>query len=384
MAGVVASASREIQRSLAGVGADCPCSSIAQASAPCAETPPRTREEKRSPSCAPADFQVPGRRPSRLRLTFLMPCETLEERKPRTEGVSMAKAMNQLQDLIAPASQRARLARGEEVEVHLDTGDILDATITSLRSRSVGGGKITARSQAWSRWRGTADDLLTLINNAVAYIAKRSGEAPSINIRLSFGKTDEERFFDSQTFEEEIRSGESGSPRMRLRELKGIDITIGPTNTGSLKANAVFNSESPAPAASLAVEGSDRAVVADLKEELARLIDRGRPRVPALNGPGQMLVGGILGAGYFIGMSSVRWDFLSGWIGDVVFLLIFLCGYIALVYALVGGMKLLLPPLQLTAPGSPTPSQKWTPRIARLVGALGLAAVPFFLEKIFG
>lgn len=297
----------------------------------------------------------------------------------------MAKTADQIQGLLSTSGRRVRLARDEPVELHLDTGEVVDATIASLRSRSAAADRITARSKTWTRWAGTPDDLMAFVSKAYAEIAERSSETPPVSIRVGLSGNDEERYFDLATFEREMRSAESGAPGARLRDIQAIDIAIGPTHRGAFKAHATFSRGLPTPGVLLSLEGADRAVVSGLKEELAPLIDRGRPRIPALPGPVQMFVGGLAGFAYFVGLTSVNWDFMpDGWIGTILFVLLYLSGFIALIYAVTAGLRSLLPPLTLAQAGQKTPSQQWAPRIAKVGGALGLAAFPFLLERIFG
>lgn len=299
--------------------------------------------------------------------------------------MSKLRAVDEVQNLVTTGSRRISLTRGELVEVHLDTGEVLEGTLTSLRSRTdARGSAITARSKKWSRWRGTPADLLALVQRMSGEIEKRSSEDPPVSICLTFTHNDEERYFDIPSFEREIGSVEKGSPGDRLREIRQIDVTVGPTDSGALKASAIFGSGISAPGVALAVEGADRTVVSGLKEELALSIDSGCPRMPALNTPAQMLVGGLLGAAYFRAIFSVDWGFLSGWLGQIAFLLIFLAGFIGLLYALAAVLRGMLPPLQVTNGRDKTPSEQWVLRIGRVVAALVLAGFPFVLERIFG
>jgi hypothetical protein len=160
---------------------------------------------------------------------------------------------------------------------------------------------------------------------------------------------------------------------------------VGPTQHGCYKATTSFSSALPAPGVVLAMEGVDRTLVGGLKDELARLIDVGRPRMPALNGPAQMFLGGLLGIGYVYGLGSINWDFLPhGWIGDVLFALLYLAGFIGLVYAFAAGIKLFLPPLTITGAGERTQPQQWAKRVSKVVGAVAAALLPFMLEKVLG
>lgn len=296
----------------------------------------------------------------------------------------MAKTPEQLQDLFGTAEQRVRLAREDLVELHLDTGEVVDATIASLRSRSAAATRIAARTKTWTRWSGTPDDLMAFVYKAYSEIAERSSESPAVNIRVALGGNDEERYFDIATFENEMRSTEPGMPGARLREIQTIDISIGPTEDAALKAHATFSRTLPAAGVVLALEGADRAVVGGLKDELALMIGTGRPRIPALPGPAQMLIGGLAGIAYYIAFASVNWDFLPDGLSGVLLALLYLVGFIALVYALTAGMKSLLPPLTIVHAGQKTQWQQWGPRLGKVCGALVLAVFPFVLEQIVG
>ena len=120
----------------------------------------------------------------------------------------MANAIGTLGDLVRRPPAPRKLARGENVELHLDTGDVIHATVTSLRSRSASTDKVTARARTWSRWKGTPSDLIGLVRRASQEIAQRSSESPAVNIRVSFSDSsdaDEERYFDAGTAETVLR-----------------------------------------------------------------------------------------------------------------------------------------------------------------------------------
>lgn len=129
----------------------------------------------------------------------------------------MSNAADQVQSLAGRSTQPTRLMRGEDVELRLDTGEVVDGTITALRSRSTPGGKIAARSKAWSRWSGTPDHLVALAEKAIAEISGRSGDVPSVTVRIVFDNDDEERYFDIASFGNDIRSTASGTPGSRSR-----------------------------------------------------------------------------------------------------------------------------------------------------------------------
>ena len=110
-----------------------------------------------------------------------------------------------------------------------------------------------------------------------------------------------------------------------------------------------------------------------------------RPRIPALPAPAQMFVFGLAGIAYGLGLASVDWSFMpDGVPGGILFALLYLTGFIALLYAVTAAMRFLLPPLTLTHKGAKTTSQQWGVRIAKVGGGLGAAAFPFVLEQIFG
>jgi hypothetical protein len=293
---------------------------------------------------------------------------------------------DQAEHLGGETTSRTRLARDEDVEIRLDTGEVITGTVTSMRaaeSRSTS--SLTVRTRSWSRWAGTPADLVGFVGEASSQIKRRSGEEPAIQIQVGFGDADEERYFDAEAFSRDVTSTETGTPGARLDEVDHIEITVGPSTEASLKAHAVFSSSGIRPGASLSLEGADRTVVAGLSDELARRLERTRPRVPALPGPVQMLLGGLLGAGYAIAAFSVGTGFLpDGWAGDVLFMLLYLAGFIGLLYGYSAGVTSLLPLLQLRRPGEATSSDRWVKRAVRVAGALGLAAFPFLLERFFG
>ena len=296
----------------------------------------------------------------------------------------MIKTKEQLQRVIMPA-ERFRLARGEHVEMYLDTGEVVDGTITALRSRSAVTTRMAARSKKWNRWSGTPEDLVQIVNRASTEIGKLSRETPPVSIRIELSDHDEERYSDVSTFEHDMRADQSGAPGARLRDIDAIELSMGPTQRGSLKAKATFSRSLTAPGVELALEGEDRTVVRGLKEELAPIIEAGRPRVPALPVPVHMLVGGLAGFAYSAGIRSVNWDFMpNGWVGDLLFTLLYLSGLIALIYGVSAGMKSLVPQLTLVHPGQKTHVQEWKPRIVKVIGSLSLASLPFILQRFLG
>lgn len=297
----------------------------------------------------------------------------------------MTNGADRLQGFFGSPQRRLRVARGESVEIRLDTGDVLEGTIDSVRRPTADRNRLSARSRTWSRWTGTSDDLCDFVKKATAEIARRSSEAPTVDVRVALGRHDEERYFDVATFEHEIRSAEAGAPGTRLREIQAIEMTLGSTTRGAMKASAYFGRAPTAAGVRLAVEGEDRTLVAGLTDDLARLIDTRRPRVPALPQPAEMFVGGLAGAAYFVGLASVDWDFMpNGWLGDVLFLILYIAGFIAVIYALTAGMRLVLPPLTLVPPGASTRSAQRVRRALQVAGAVLLAAFPFALEQFFG
>jgi hypothetical protein len=269
--------------------------------------------------------------------------------------------------------------------LHLDTGEVVEATVSSMRSQSTNRSKIAARSRTWTRWTGTPDDIVAFSKAATAQVSERSSEAPPTRIGITLNDNDEERYFDISTFEREMRSADPGTPGARVREIQQIDIDIGPTQKGALKVNARFGRALPTTGVLLSLEGTDRAVVSGLKDELAPLIDAGRPRMPALPGPVQMFVFGIVGIAYAFGFYSLNWSFLpAGLVGNLLWALLYLLGFIAVLYAGTAGMALLLPPLTLVRKGEKTRSQQWKPRVVKVCGAVAAALLPFVLELIFG
>jgi hypothetical protein len=56
----------------------------------------------------------------------------------------MPKTTDQIQGLFGTTGQRLRLSREQEVEFHLDTGEVVEGTVSSLRSVGADKGRITA------------------------------------------------------------------------------------------------------------------------------------------------------------------------------------------------------------------------------------------------
>jgi hypothetical protein len=297
----------------------------------------------------------------------------------------VASTKEQIRGLLGSPSDRVRLARGKEVELQLDSGEVVDATLASLRSRTATESKISAKAKTWTRWSGTPDDLVAFLNQAATEIAQRSSDTPAVSVRIGLSGNDEERYFDASTFEGDLRSTASGAPGGRLKDIDVIELTVGPTRTGALKANAIFSRLPSSPGVVLALEGADRTVVSGLKEELAPLIEAGKPRVPALPGFATMFVGGLAGIAYGIGFWSINWDFMpNGWIGGLLVTLLYLVGFIGLIYAVIFGLRTMLPPLTITRAGTKTQVQQWSGRITKVSAALGAAVLPFILDRIFG
>ncbi len=286
----------------------------------------------------------------------------------------------QAQQLVGLSDGVPGFEPGERVSLRLESGEVVEATISREGKDSTLPARITAKAKVWKRWAGTPDDLIGFLEKATAEIEARSAERPKVNIEVDLDGHDEERYVDGAVFEREVCSTDPGTPGGRLREIQTVTLTIGPTRQGSLLATAIFSRSGTA----LALEGSDRAIVSGLKEELSPIIEAGRPRVPALPAAGEMFVGGIAGIAYVLGLSRIDWSFMpSGILGSALFGVIYLVGFIALIYAMTTGMKSLLPALTLVRSGQRTPSQQLARRVGGVVGPLALAAVPFALEQIF-
>ena len=97
-----------------------------------------------------------------------------------------------------------------------------------------------------------------------------------------------------------------------------------------------------------------------------------------------MLIGGVVGLGYFVAFDSVNWDFLpEGVFGALLVSLMYLIGFIGLIYAMTASLRTGLPQLRLTQTGEKTPREVWRPRLVKGAGALALALLPFVLEQLF-
>jgi hypothetical protein len=291
-------------------------------------------------------------------------------------------AAGRLQELINKPERSLALSSGDRVALHLNDGEVVEAIISPPGAEPGEVKRTTAKSRSWTRWAGTPDDLTAFVDKAVAEIGARSAEPPAVSIRLGLTGGDEERYLDKAAFEEDIRSVAPGTPGARLRDIYGVSIVVGsPAGDGSLTAKAVFSQDGT----TLELEGADRTVVGGLKGELSPIIAQGRPRVPTPPPPLKMFVDGLFGLAYFLALSRMDWNFLpEGILGNALGGVIFLVGFIALVYALVFGMRSVLPPLTLGRPGQQSPSRSWAQRVGKLAGALALAAFPFALERVFG
>jgi hypothetical protein len=244
---------------------------------------------------------------------------------------------------------------------------------------------VTIRSKTWSRWRGTPDDLLRIVEVAREEISKRTQQSPSVSIQVAIGgKGDREQYFDVESFRRDIQAQDAGSPGGRLAQIQQLQISVGGSGQGGYLVNVGLSRGLPAPGIALTAEGADRTVVGGLREVLSQVIETGKPRIPALNGPAAMLFGGVVGLLYYLGMASVEWDFLpNGVFGYILFGLLYLSGFIAVLYAYTAIQSLLMPPIVLTHPGQQTEPQKWLPKIKKIAGALALAVLPFLLEQFF-
>lgn len=290
----------------------------------------------------------------------------------------------EVQRVLNISDAKLRIVRGDRVEFHLDSGDVIDGTLDSLRSPSSATRRITSRTKTWSRWAGTTDDLVTFLNVAKARIADRSSEDPRVSVRILLSGDEEEQYYDLDVFDHEIHSQQSGDPGSKLKDIQVIVFEIGPTMSEALKVGATLSRVPSAPAVSLSLEGADRTLVNGLMEEFRPLIDARRPRIPALPTLVQMVLFGVAGFAYFSGFSRANWDFLpGGWVGTAVVLLAYLVGFIGVVYALTAGLKWLFPPVALTHPGQTPTAQQWRQRTARVVGPLALAILPWVLQRTF-
>lgn len=292
----------------------------------------------------------------------------------------MAGTKETIQELFGPAAPGPQLPEGDRVTLRFDDGKVAEATVVSLPGRAAAD-RVAAKSKTWTRWAGSPDGIIALTKKIAGEISARSSERPPMDIRLALKGNDEERYADVDAFERDIQSQESGSPGARLREVQAIYIGVGPSGADALKATVVFGGAG----VELGLEGADRTVVSGLKEEIASAIDAGRPRIPALPGPVHMFVGGLIGFAYAYGLSQVDWGFLpDGVLGVALFALLYLCGFIAAIYALIGGMRAALPGLTLARDGEASPRRQMGLRAMKISGPVCLAVLPFVLQKLFG
>jgi hypothetical protein len=149
-------------------------------------------------------------------------------------------------------------ARSEHVELRLTTGEVLEGTLDHGAAVEADTAHVTIRSKTWSRWRGTPDDLLRIVEVAREQIAKLTQQTPTVSIQVEVGgKGDREQYFDVESFRRDIQARDAGSPGGRLGQIQQLQITVGGSGGGGYLVTVVVSRALPAPGISLTAEGAD-------------------------------------------------------------------------------------------------------------------------------
>lgn len=179
----------------------------------------------------------------------------------------------------------------DHVLVQLDTGDIVEASVVSIRREERRTGRVSKRKKSWSRWAGKPEHVVDIARTVVAEIQRKTGEAPAITIGVQFKQDeDEEYYFDLDSFDNDLRAAEQGSRSISLGHITQIGMTFGPTTSGQMTANLLLSGQ--APAVRMEIEGTDKVDVIGIRDHVATVIAPGRRRPPAPNMLAYYIIGG--------------------------------------------------------------------------------------------
>jgi hypothetical protein len=278
------------------------------------------------------------------------------------------------------------VGKGDIVVFEMDTGGSIHGTVVSVRPQHGGTGKISRLSRRWSRWAGSTEDLIAIAQTAQDWVERKSGENPAVEIQVGVAGegAHEERYYALQVFAEDLRSFASGTGEIGLGDITYVVMQFGPTVNGRMLLGLGFGQGSPS--VGIDIEGTDRADLSGVLAEVARVVDRGRRRIPPPNQTVEFLLGGLLGGGYFY--AAVNLDaagFLpDNAVGDIIWLILFLIGFLGAVRGLKMLLHLMLRPLRIAAPGQTGFIENWKPKLAAAAGSIAVGLVPFLVERLFG
>jgi hypothetical protein len=237
--------------------------------------------------------------------------------------------------------------------------------------------------RSFARWAGDTTAVVSLFRMATSFVQQRIHQAPDVQVLLSMGPHDEERYYSIAQFEEKFKDLES-----RLPEIRGIVASIGAT--GDTNIAATLEVSKGMPAAMVQVIGSDRVIVEGIRGELAELLSRGARWPKSLNAQyGQyivMAVAVLFGVLFSaLVLNNVSLDFLPdntfGGIMAAILTLVALYGSLALIFR---GFLWLLPSFELLPAGGKTRWERSKVKVLAGIGTLLGALLVAFLTNWFG
>lgn len=273
---------------------------------------------------------------------------------------------------------------GSVIKIETREGHVVAATVDRIDQLARTGTRSTRRKN-WSRWAGTIEDLIDVIREISDEVEARSGQPPLTHVLILWKSQDAEEFDDLESFESQLKVPADKRPDLDLRKLAELTVNVVSTSSTQLAATITFASVSPA--VRLDLVAGDKTVAAGLRADIGTLLARGRGKVPSPNQLVMMILGALAGFAYYQLIDSVDFNFLPpGGVGTALFLVMYLTGYFALLYGVLYGVRLVLPPLRLaSATADLSRVRSWLPRAAGALGTAALGALlPLILKGIFG
>jgi hypothetical protein len=282
--------------------------------------------------------------------------------------------------------QAGALRVGSTIEVELATGECVIAGVNEIRRRNPVSAE-TVRRRSWSRWSARLERVPELVDRIVEILRTQTQEEPQVHITLLLTKDEaEEHYSDVEAFRRDLASFSASGVPWRIRDIRAMTFEFGPTYAQRLAASVVFTWDQ-APAVRLEVRGGDRVVVTGLHDRIASEFSVGSKRIPAPNMLTVMIVGGILGFGYFWLVDSLDFSFLpANWIGNILSFVIFFAGYLGMIFGTINLLKISLPSVDLKSDddGDRSWIRKWGPKLAtRIILPLMLGLAPVVFQQIF-
>lgn len=282
------------------------------------------------------------------------------------------------------ANEARAVSVGSELEVELDSGTVVRAQVLKVSTRPPSDEE-SVRRTSWSRWVGTPEDLIRVVEGAAGALRQRSGDEPHAHVTLLFGKENaEEHYSEIEKFKTDFKAFSQPGAYWNVKDLRAIRVELGPAGAGKLSISLDFQWVSPA--VILEVKSNDRVVTSGLQDSIRRDIAPGKRRIPSLNQFALFAIGGLLGIAYGVFISSLDFSFLpDNRLGDIIFALLYLSGFLGLIYTFMGAVKLGLPPMSLVKTASDVSKvRQWTPMVLKsFVLPLVLALIPLIVKSVF-